>query len=207
MSEPRRHLEPLRLEPRKPVATTPTAGAKVPAGPPAGYGAPVPSSGPTRAFPAIAPVVVAVVLLVVGAAGLGAFLLLRRDTSDSSVGMPTTSPPLAPAAVINDGTDANRPVLPDADRGFVDTRGGWGWGDKCWVSLKASKWGWAKAECDKGMAMNPASPQPRASLLYNEGLVAKAAGKIDEARQDFRASLALRENAEVRAALAGQSSP
>ncbi len=83
----------------------------------------------------------------------------------------------------------------------MDTRGGWGWGDKCWINLKAGKWGWAKAECDQGMATNPASPQPRASLLYNEGLVAKAAGRIDEARQDFISSLALRENAEVRAAL------
>jgi lipoprotein NlpI len=57
------------------------------------------------------------------------------------------------------------------------------------------------------MAMNPASPQPRASLLYNEGLVAKAAGNVDEARRDFVGSLALRENAEVRAALKGLSSP
>jgi lipoprotein NlpI len=51
------------------------------------------------------------------------------------------------------------------------------------------------------MKMNPASPQPRASLLYNEGLVAKGAGNIDEARADFIESLALRENAEVRGAL------
>jgi hypothetical protein len=49
--------------------------------------------------------------------------------------------------------------------------------------------------------MNPASPQPRASLLYNQGLIAKAAGKLHESREYFTASLALREHREVRAAL------
>jgi hypothetical protein len=102
---------------------------------------------------------------------------------------------------VPEGTDAARPVLPPEDEGFVDLRGGWGWGDKCWVHIQAGKWSWAKAECDKGMAMNPASPQPRASLLYNEGLIAKAAGRVAEARRSFVESLALREHPEVRAAL------
>jgi hypothetical protein len=101
----------------------------------------------------------------------------------------------------NDGTDASRPVLPERDNGFVDIRGGWGWGDKCWLNIKAGKWGWAKAECDEGMRMNPVSPQPMASLLYNEGLIAKAMGKPEEARARFSESLALREHPEVRAAL------
>ncbi len=52
-----------------------------------------------------------------------------------------------------------------------------------------------------GMAMNPASPQPRASLLYNEGLIAKAAGDIETARRDYTESLALREHPGVRAVL------
>ncbi len=101
----------------------------------------------------------------------------------------------------NDGTDPLRPILPVEDRGFVDTRGGWGWGDKCWLNIKAGKWGWAKAECDQGMKLNPASPQPRASLLYNEGLIAKAAGDIEGARRNFNDSLALRKHPQVRAAL------
>ena len=110
-------------------------------------------------------------------------------------------PPPEVCVGANDGTDPTRPILAATDRGFIDTRGGWGWGDKCYNSMKSGKWGWAKAECDEGIKMNPASPQPRASLLYNEGLVAKATGKLDEARRDFAASLSLRENAEVRAAL------
>ncbi len=93
------------------------------------------------------------------------------------------------------------PGLPPADEGFVDTRGGWGWCDKCWLNIKAKKWGFAKAECDEGLKMNPSSPQPRASLLYNEGLIEKGTGNVDEARRLFTESLALREHPEVRAAL------
>jgi hypothetical protein len=107
----------------------------------------------------------------------------------------------------NDGTDGDHPILPDADVGFVDARRGWGWGDKCWRNIKAKKWGWARAECDEGLRMDPASPQPRASLLYNEGLIAKERGQLEEARADFTESLSLRENAEVRAALGSVTAP
>jgi len=100
-----------------------------------------------------------------------------------------------------DGADPHTPILPAKDEGFVDARGGWGWGDKCYVSIKAQKWGWAKAECDEGMKMSPAAPQPRASLLYNEGLIAKAAGDLEEARRNFEQSLALRDSPAVRAEL------
>jgi serine/threonine-protein kinase len=106
------------------------------------------------------------------------------------------------AAPATDGSDVNRPTLPLEDTNFIDTRGGWGWADKCWVHIKAQKWGWAKAECDTGLQMADASaPQPRASLLYNEGLIAKATGDPRAARDFFAYSLALRENPEVRSAL------
>jgi hypothetical protein len=101
----------------------------------------------------------------------------------------------------NDGSDALRPVLPDTDHGFVDARHGSGWGDRCWANIRAAKWGWAKAECDEALKLNPAKPQPRASLLDNEGLIAKAAGQTEEARERFAASLALRDSADVRGAL------
>jgi hypothetical protein len=113
----------------------------------------------------------------------------------------------APAPGPNDGTDAKRPILAAADNGFVDSRGGQGWADKCWVNIKAKQWGWAKAECDKAMEMNPSSPQPLASLLYNEGLIAKAAGDIETARADFTRSLAMREHPQVRAALQSLPAP
>jgi len=103
----------------------------------------------------------------------------------------------------NDGTDPHRPVLPADEEGFVDSRGGWNWSNKCYIHIQSGKWGWAKAECDKGIAMAPADHETHAMLLYNEGLVAQAAGDVAEARRDFLQSLTLRENATVRAALNG----
>lgn len=97
--------------------------------------------------------------------------------------------------------DAKRPALSPDDIGFVDTRGGQGWGDKCWLNIKAKKWEWAKAECDEAMKMSPSSPQPKASLLFNLGLIAKGTGDLEEARRYFTESLALREHPAVRVAL------
>jgi hypothetical protein len=51
------------------------------------------------------------------------------------------------------------------------------------------------------MLADPSGPQPRASLLYNEGLIAKGTGDARGAREYFTWSLALRENPEVRSAL------
>lgn len=126
-----------------------------------------------------------------------------KQDSTSAVTAATAIPsasPLVPLA-LNDGNDPGRPVLPTTDDGFVDNRGGQGWADKCWTNIRSKHWGWAKAECDQAMAMDPASPQPRASMLFNEGLIAQAAGDVEVARTNFLASLALRENAQVRVAL------
>jgi hypothetical protein len=128
------------------------------------------------------------------------YLLRERDQEVPPAASSSPSRALVPMAA-NDGTDATRPMLPPSDVGFVDKRGGSGWGDRCWNSIHAKKWGWAKAECDEGLKMNPGSPQPRASLLYNEGLVAQGAGNVEEARRYFTQSLALREHPDVRAAL------
>ena len=99
----------------------------------------------------------------------------------------------------NDGADALRPTLAPADRGFVDKRGGWGWGDKCWINIKAQKWGWARAECGQAMRIQPASPQPMASLLYNQALISIHMGDTETARSLLQRSLQLREHPEVRA--------
>jgi tetratricopeptide (TPR) repeat protein len=119
-------------------------------------------------------------------------------------------PPVAAAtAVPSAATTTGSPTaisptaaeLPPEDLGFVDTRGGQGWGDRCWTHLKSGQLGWAKAECDRAMAMNPASPQPLASLLYNEGLLEQKLGHTDAARGYFQRSVALRPNPDVQAAL------
>jgi hypothetical protein len=134
--------------------------------------------------------------------------LVRADYTDTvGMGCPGNHLCCGPAATTSaseplEGTNPRYPVLPASDNGFVDRRDGWGWGDRCWTHLRAGKWGWAKAECDRGIALAPESPQPRASLLYNEGLIARVAGDPEQARRDFTESLALRANDEVRAALA-----
>jgi hypothetical protein len=212
MTDTRRRLEPLQLDPPKPIAgASPTGavnqhrgGQPVGIGPPAVGAATGAPPGAPRASLAIIGAIVVAGLFVLAAAGIGGFLLLREDRTSTGAGTQPNSPQsrsTTTAAVANDGTDGNHPILPDVDRGFVDTRGGWGWGDKCWLNIKAGRWGWAKAECDEGMKRNPASPQPRASLLYNEGLIAKGAGNFGEARADFMESLVLREHPEVRGAL------
>ena len=97
--------------------------------------------------------------------------------------------------------------LAPEDVAFVDTRGGAGWGDRCWKHLQANHLGWAKAACDKATDMAPATPQPKASLLYNEGLIEKRLGHVDAARTYFEQSVALRPNAEVQSALDSLATP
>ncbi len=190
----RRRLEPLRLD-----APTPAPPAAHQVAPPPG-GPQRPKGSGTHWSPLIVALLVGSVSIL-ALAGVGAVYLLReRDHEAPPAASRSPSRALVPMAA-NDGADATRPVLPPVDVGFVDKRGGWGWGDRCWNSIHAKKWGWAKAECDEGMKMNPGSPQPRASLLYNEGLVAQGAGNVEEARSYFTQSLALREHPDVRAAL------
>jgi hypothetical protein len=140
------------------------------------------------------------VLLGLAAAIMSTGLLVGTCASMSTKG-PSPQFPISTPNAENDGSAPTHPVLAPDDDGFIDKRGGWGWGDRCWIHIKAGKWGWARAECDRGMAMNPASPQPRASLLYNLGLIEKGSGNVDAARRYFQQSLALREHPEVRAAL------
>lgn len=91
-------------------------------------------------------------------------------------------------------------LAPD-DYGFVDTTGGAGWGNRCWVHVQSGQLGWAKTECAQVMAMAPATPQPRASVLFNLGLIEQRNGHAEAARDYYQQSLALRENSEVQAAL------
>lgn len=161
-----------------------------------------------------------------------AMMTPTRPYDPPSVPEPATARPVAvaPAAApaFNDGTSASRPVLSAADEGFDDgvPKGGrnsddtfnWGgpgsgWGDRCYRNLQAGKLGWAKAECEKGLEVaDPTQQQPRASLLYNLGLIecGRYGGSKDPcpsprnaaaARMYFLQSLALRPNPEVQRAL------
>jgi hypothetical protein len=98
----------------------------------------------------------------------------------------------ATAGVGNDGTDPKAPALSPDDVGFQDGRRGAGWGDRCFEEIKAGKWGWAQAACDRGLALSDVDPKVQPLLLYNEGLIAKHAGAEASARDYFVKSLALR---------------
>jgi hypothetical protein len=143
MTDRRRRLEPLRLEPPKPIAGASPVEAvnqhrgahSVAIGPPAPGATSDASPGAPRASLAIIGAIVMAGLFVLAAAGISGFLLLQEDRASTGARTPQ-SRATATAAVANDGTDGNRPVLPDVDKGFVDTRGGWGWGDKCWLNIK-----------------------------------------------------------------------
>jgi hypothetical protein len=117
------------------------------------------------------------------------------------------SAPVAPAPAASAGAavDLSAPArhlaLAPADDGFVDSRGGWGWGDRCYTHLNAGELDWAEAACARAFDMKPASPQPLASLLYNEGQVEEKRKHLDAARALYQASIDLRPNGEVQSAL------
>jgi hypothetical protein len=111
------------------------------------------------------------------------------------------APSTGPRDLEDDGTDPKRASLPEEDWGFFDPHRGEEWGKRCLKHIHLVKWGWAKAECDEAMKLDPASPQPRASILYYQGLIDRRSGDNERARQDLLSSLALEESAEARAVL------
>jgi hypothetical protein len=117
---------------------------------------------------------------------------------DVSTPAPTPSGSAAPSAAAaaspptNSGDDPKAPVLSPDDAHFVDGRKGWGWGDRCFNEIKQGKLGWARAACDRALALPDVDPKARPALLYNEGLIAKRAGEEAMARDYFGQSLTLR---------------
>jgi hypothetical protein len=99
----------------------------------------------------------------------------------------TAAPPPA-----NDGTNAKAPVLSPDDANFTDPRKGFGWGDRCFKELKDGKLGWARAACDRALALPEVDPKAQPALLFNEGLIAEKSGDSTGARSYFTQSLALR---------------
>jgi len=92
----------------------------------------------------------------------------------------------------NDGTDPKAPVLAPGDVGFADPRKGFGWGDRCFREIKEGKLGWARAACDRALALPEVDPKAKPALLFNEGLIAEKSGEEAAARGYFTQSLALR---------------
>jgi tetratricopeptide (TPR) repeat protein len=128
-----------------------------------------------------------------------------HDAAGKTASPPTTgSGPTASASV---SADLPFAVLAPEDRDFVDKRGGWGWSDRCFLHMKARRLPSARAACDKAREMNPASPQPRASILYNFGMVEELRGNKEAARSYYTQSLAVRPSDSVQDALKGLDAP
>lgn len=126
---------------------------------------------------------------------------VATNPASSAVALAARSKPLTEAAATSTSAVPVESALAPEDKSFVDTRGGAGWGDRCWIHLKANHLAAARAACERGLALEPTSPQPRASLLYNLGLVAKSQGRKDEARTLLTESIGLRPHREAQAAL------
>jgi tetratricopeptide (TPR) repeat protein len=125
----------------------------------------------------------------------------------SSQGPAVAAPPAAaskqcPAGQTWQG-DACRPAgskpmqLAPEDESFVDTRGGFEWGNRCFKHLKARRLANARAACQKALDMSP-EPQVLGAVLYNFGLVEEADGDIQAACSYLRRSLEARDNDAVR---------
>jgi tetratricopeptide (TPR) repeat protein len=112
-----------------------------------------------------------------------------------------------PTASASASADLPFAVLAPEDRDFVDKRGGWGWSDRCFLHMKARRLPSARAACDKALEMNPASPQPRASILYNFGMVEELRGNKEAARSYYTQSLAVRPSDSVQDALKELDTP
>jgi hypothetical protein len=131
------------------------------------------------------------------AAAIAFALACSRDgagdapSASTSATAPTPASSL-PIAAVNDGTDPKSPILSPDDANFTDSRKGLGWGDRCFSEIRAGKFGWARAACDRALALPEVDPKARAALLYNEGLIAKKSGDAAAARNYFTQSLGAR---------------
>jgi hypothetical protein len=93
------------------------------------------------------------------------------------------------------------PPLAREDREFVDTRGGRGWGNRCFAHIQAQRWTDAEAACRHGLEQAD-DPAVRGALLYNLGRVAEGREAYEYAIELYRESLELRPgNATVQARL------
>lgn len=136
------------------------------------------------------------------ASGAATSASTSAPASTSALAPASTSAQAAPPTPL--GLDPSRPELAPSDIGFVDSKAGWGWSDRCWKSLHEGKLGFAKAQCAEGLKIakpDGSRSSARPSLLYNLGLVAEKASNKDDAKSLFEQSLALRHHPEVAAAL------
>ncbi|MFI5296938.1 MAG: NADase-type glycan-binding domain-containing protein [Polyangiales bacterium] len=172
------------------------------------------------------PLIVAVAATLILAAGIGVVATrTTTSTKEPAVVVSVSSTPQSSSAKSSASPTATgeAPSQPDGlapvraggvvaelaaeDINFDDKRGGWGWGDRCFLHIKAGRFANAKAACDRGVALGPTN-DVLGALYYNLGLIGQKTGDPDTARSQFRKSLEVRPgNATVVAALAALGTP
>ena len=81
--------------------------------------------------------------------------------------------------------------LAPEDIGFVDTKGGVEWGNKCFAHFKNGALAFARAACEEAIKMNP-EPKTKGAILFNRGLLEEASGDLKAACEAYRQSLVAR---------------
>jgi hypothetical protein len=95
-----------------------------------------------------------------------------------------------------EGRCQNRPGEPRAelapeDRGYQDTLGGAGWGNRCFAHARARRLENARAACQQGLGMNP-SPPIEGALRYSQAVIEELAGDPPRACRFLSQSLSVR---------------
>ncbi|HXK18842.1 MAG TPA: hypothetical protein VNG33_13620 [Polyangiaceae bacterium] len=85
------------------------------------------------------------------------------------------------------------PMLSASDRGYADPLRGVGWGNRCLARLKAKDLAAARAACEMGLTLLPAT-EVAAALHYNLSLIAEREANTQAACAEVERSLALRPN-------------
>jgi tetratricopeptide (TPR) repeat protein len=81
--------------------------------------------------------------------------------------------------------------LAPEDIGFVDTKGGVDWGNKCYAHYKNGAFAFARAACEEAIKMNP-EPNTKGAILFNRGLLEEASGDLKAACEAYRQALVVR---------------
>jgi serine/threonine protein kinase len=92
----------------------------------------------------------------------------------------------------NEVTEPDSSLHPN-DVGFVDDRGGRGWGDRCFYHLSSERYDAARAACERGLQI-AVDNEVRGTLIYNLGRIAQGEGDVAEARRLYEDALRLSPN-------------
>ena len=101
------------------------------------------------------------------------------------------APAISAQAVASPAASKARSRLAPADQGYVDAKKGAGWGNRCFAHIKAGDLDFARAACQRGLALGP-GPYVHGAILYSLAVAEQKAGNDEAACAHLRASLRVR---------------